>query len=348
VANTAVRADGGLDAGWLREVCLAAGADDAGFIALDTPGLEGERDPVLEALPGTRSLIAVCVRLARDNFRSRATSAVNTEMDTAIPVLDRIGHRISVALQDEGFRTLYPSVTFPMEAHRLPARSWAVSHKLVAVAAGLGHMGIHRCVIHPRFGSFVGLGTVLTEAVITPYSRPLDYNPCFGCNLCVAACPVGAIHNDGSFDFGSCYAHTYGHFVTNFTDWIEDLADSQDVASYHEKVTPGETVAKSHRQYRSGYCVSVCPAGEDVIGPFLADRRAHLRDVVRPLQDKPEPVYVTLGSNAEAYAHAHYPGKPARYVETGIRPPDGIDAAPVPPPAEQPAQPPAEQPGELP
>src|ERR1700678_910353 len=74
-----------LNAAWVREVCLAAGADDAGFVALDTPGLEGERDHVREALPGTRSLIAVCVRLARDNFRSRATSNVNTEMDTAIP-----------------------------------------------------------------------------------------------------------------------------------------------------------------------------------------------------------------------------------------------------------------------
>jgi epoxyqueuosine reductase QueG len=328
VANSAVFADGGLDARWLREVCLAAGADDVGFAALDTPGLEGERDSVLEALPGTRSMIAVCVRLARDNFRSRATSNVNTEMDTAIPVLDRIGHHISVALQDLGFRALYPSVTFPMEAHRLPARSWAVSHKPIAVAAGLGHMGIHRCVIHPRFGSFVGLGTILTEAVITPYSRPLGWNPCLGCNLCVASCPVGAIHNDGSFDFGSCYTHTYGHFVTNFTDWIDDIADSEDTEDYHRRVTPGETVAKSHRQYRSGYCVSVCPAGEDVIGPFLSDRRKHLREVVRPLQEKPEYVYVTRGSNAEAHARKQFPGKIIRYVETGIRPPDGIDAAP--------------------
>jgi epoxyqueuosine reductase len=317
-----------IDAGWLRELCLAAGADDAGFVALDTPGLEGEREHVREALPGTRSLIAVCVRLARDNFRSRATSNVNTEMDTAIPVLDRIGHRISVALQDRGVRTLYPSVTFPMEAHRLPARSWTVSHKLVAVAAGLGHMGIHRCVIHPRFGSFVGLGTVLTEAAVTPYSRPLDWNPCLGCNLCVASCPVGAIHADGSFDFGSCYTHTYGQFVSNFADWVEDLADSADTDDYHRRVSPGETVSKWRRQYRSGYCVSVCPAGEDVIGPFLDDRRNHLREVVRPLQEKPEYVYVTKGSNAEAHARKRFPGKTLRYVESGLQPPDGIDAGP--------------------
>lgn len=317
-----------LAATWVRDLCLAAGADDVGFVALDTAGLEGERDHVLEALPSTRSLIAVCVRLARDNFRSRATSNVNTEMDAAIPELDRIGHRVSLALQDRGYRTLYPSVTFPVEAHRLPARGWAVSHKPVAIAAGLGHMGIHRCVIHPKFGSFIGLGTILTEAPITPYSRPLEWNPCLGCNLCVIACPVGAIHKDGSFDFSACYTHTYSQFVNNFADWVEDIADSTDAEDYHSRVTPGETVAKWRRQYRSGYCVSVCPAGEDVIGPFLADRKQHLHDVVRPLQEKPENVYVTEGSNAEAHVRKRFSHKTVRYVESGIQPPGDIDPAP--------------------
>ena len=34
----------------------------------------------------------------------------------------------------------------------------------VAVEAGLGRMGIHRNVIHPRFGNFVLLGTVVIDA----------------------------------------------------------------------------------------------------------------------------------------------------------------------------------------
>ncbi|RMI30113.1 4Fe-4S binding protein [Nocardia stercoris] len=321
---------GVLDAAELREMCLAAGADDVGFVALTTPGLEGEVDYVREALPSTRSLIAVCVRLARDNFRSRAASLVNTEIDTAIPVLDRIGHDISIGLQDRGFRAMYPSVTFPVEAHRLPSRGWTVSHKPVAVAAGLGHMGIHRCVIHPRFGSFIGLGTVLTDAEITPYSVPLDWNPCLGCNLCVAACPVGAIHTDGSFDFNSCYTHTYNQFVNNFADWVETMADSTDAADYGQRMSPGETTMQSRRQYRSGYCVAVCPAGEDVIGPYLADRKQHLQLVLRPLQRKRENVYVSAGSNAEAHVRKRFKDKSVRYVDTGIMPPDGIDAGPEP------------------
>jgi epoxyqueuosine reductase QueG len=70
-------------------------------------------------------------------------------------------------------------------------------------------MGIHRNVIHPRFGNFVVLGTVATQAEVAEYSAPIDFNPCLECKLCVAACPVGAIADDGSFDFFACYTHNY-------------------------------------------------------------------------------------------------------------------------------------------
>jgi epoxyqueuosine reductase QueG len=37
---------------------------------------------------------------------------------------------------------------FPMEMSNFPGKVWVVSHKPVAVAAGLGQMGLHRNVIH--------------------------------------------------------------------------------------------------------------------------------------------------------------------------------------------------------
>jgi epoxyqueuosine reductase QueG len=46
---------------------------------------------------------------------------------------------------------------------RFPGRIWVVSHKTVAVAAGLGQMGLHRFVIHPKDGSFISLGTIQRE-----------------------------------------------------------------------------------------------------------------------------------------------------------------------------------------
>jgi len=47
------------------------------------------------------------------------------------------GHRSETL----GYRAMNPSAGFPMEQDRSPVKIWVVSHKPVAVAAGLGHMG---------------------------------------------------------------------------------------------------------------------------------------------------------------------------------------------------------------
>lgn len=63
-----------IDAAWLRELCLAAGADDAAAVSLDHPDLDGEREHALAALPGTRTLIAMAVRMNRDRKSPAAGS----------------------------------------------------------------------------------------------------------------------------------------------------------------------------------------------------------------------------------------------------------------------------------
>jgi ferredoxin-NADP reductase/Fe-S-cluster-containing hydrogenase component 2/putative sterol carrier protein len=203
--------------------------------------------------------------------------------------------------------------------------AWVVSHKPVAVAAGLGHMGIHRNVIHAKFGNFILLGTVLIDAEVTAHDVPLDYNPCLECKLCVATCPVGAIAPDGGFNFSACFTHNYREFMGGFTDWVEQVADSKDALDYRKRINEPETAAMwqslSHRaNYKSAYCMAVCPAGEDVIGPYLRDRKAHQQEVVKPLQDKPEPVYVIKGSDADTFARKKWKNKTVKHVGNALRP----------------------------
>jgi ferredoxin-NADP reductase len=71
--------------------------------------------------------------------------------------------------------------------------------------------------------------------------------------------------------------------------------------------------------YKSAYCLAVCPAGEDVIGPYLRDKRRHLDEVVRPLQERAEPVYVVPGSDAEAVAKRKFKNKTVKPVSSGLR-----------------------------
>jgi hypothetical protein len=71
--------------------------------------------------------------------------------------------------------------------------------------------------------------------------------------------------------------------------------------------------------YKAAYCLAVCPAGDDVIGPFLTDRASFLKDTVRPLTQKEETIYVIAGSDAEEYAPRRFPRKKVKRVNSGMR-----------------------------
>ena len=314
---------GMLDADWLRSVCLAAGADDVAFASIDDPALASEREHVDSALRGTKSYISLVVRMNRDNVRSPARSVANQEFHRTGEIINEAAHTITRTLQDAGHRALNPSATFPMEMDQFPGRIWVVAHKPVAVASGLGVMGIHRNVIHPKFGNFILLATILVDAPVSSYGEPLDYSPCLECKLCVAACPVGAIGKNGEFDFVACSVHNYREFMGGFTDYVQTIADSEDAADFRSRVTDSENASmwqslSFKANYKAAYCLAVCPAGEDVIEPFLEDRKGFMDLVLKPLQDKRETLYVLPNSAAKAHAEKRYPHKPTKVVDSGI------------------------------
>ncbi len=319
------RAPRRLEMGRLRELALGCGADDAGAVEIGRPALDDQRADILRFYPRTRTLLAIACRMNREPVRSPARSVANGEFHATGEAVDDAARRIVAALAREGVAAINPPMAFPMEVDRFPGKMWVVSHKPVAVAAGLGMMGIHRNVIHPEFGSFVLLGTILIDAEVAEPCRPIAYNPCLECKLCVAACPVGAIAPDGHFDLAACYTHNYREFMGGFADWAEQLAESRSGLDFRGRVPRAETVSTWQSlafgpNYKSGYCVSVCPAGSDVIGPFREDRGGFLREVVEPLREKAETVYVVPGSDAEAHVARRFPHKKARKVRGTLLP----------------------------
>ncbi len=128
---------------------------------------------------------------------------------------------------------------------------------------------------------------------LRPTTRPIEYNPCLECKLCVAACPRGRDLTAGRFPISNCMTHNYREFMSGFADWIEKIAESDDRLSYREKTSLSETASMWQSlsfgpNYKAAYCLAVCPAGEDVIGPFLTDRATFVTDTLRPLTDKAE------------------------------------------------------------
>ncbi len=314
-----------IDAARLRQLALDCGADDAGLVRIDHPALDDQRADILKFYPRTKALLAVVCRMNREPIRNPARSVANLEFHATGEDVNDVCRAVVTALEREGVPAINPPMGFPMEADRWPEKMWVVSHKPVAVAAGLGMMGIHRNVIHPKFGNFILLGTVLLGVGASGYDRPLDYNPCLSCKLCVAACPVGAISPDGQFDMASCYTHNYREFMGGFGDWAEHIADARSGLALRKKVTRQETVSVWQSlafgpNYKAAYCLSVCPAGEDVIGPFHADRKGFLNEVVKPLQEKEETVFVVPKSDAEAHVRKRFPLKTVKQVRGTLLP----------------------------
>lgn len=67
------------------------------------------------------------------------------------------------------------------------------SHKKIACLAGLGGIGKNSLFLHREYGARVRLGTLFTDCPFE-FEKTEYASPCTECNLCVEACPSGAIN----------------------------------------------------------------------------------------------------------------------------------------------------------
>lgn len=316
---------GAIEPDWLRQLCLDCGADDVGFVDISSPELGDQRADILSVFPRTKSLISFVVKMNKENIRTPKRSVANVDFHHTGDDVLHTARSIVKKLSAEKVGGLYPSMGFPMEMDDFPGKTWVISHKPVAIAAGLGKMGIHRNIIHPKFGNFILLGTVLIDHEIETYGELLEYNPCLECKLCVAACPVGAIGPDGNFDFAACYNHNYHEFMGGFTALTETIADAKDAKDLRTKIDDNESASwwqslSFGANYKAAYCLAVCPAGEDVIGPYLENKSAFKKEVLRPLTEKSEAIYVVPGTDAQAHVEKRFKNKRVRLMRSHLRP----------------------------
>ena len=80
-----------------------------------------------------------------------------------------------------------------------------ILERVYARHAGIGWIGKNTCIIHPKLGSWLFLGVILTSLELPADSATPDR--CGSCTRCIEACPTQAIVAPGKLDARLCIAY---------------------------------------------------------------------------------------------------------------------------------------------
>ena len=189
----------------LKKLLLEHGADDCGFCALGEHASArfpqyGYAVSIVKAL--SRAVVATITdrpgMISFQNYR-----AVNARLD-------------QLALDAVSFIESKGAFALPVAASQsVPGDKYSgvFSHKTAAVLSGVGQVGRNNLLLHPRFGPCIRLATVLTDLPLVPSAPQVDAHVCSGCDICIKACPAGALHGDGGYDAQKC-----SEYMKNFRD----------------------------------------------------------------------------------------------------------------------------------
>jgi epoxyqueuosine reductase QueG len=175
----------------VKQFARQSGADLVGIADLELlSGIHTEPADLLE--PYTRAVV-MAVRLSdgvMDGIDNQPTPLYQQHYYKVNAFLDDLALRVSRRLQAAGAKAL------PIPASQLLNSEEYysyLSHKAVALAAGLGWQGKSLLLVTREFGPRVRLVTVLTDMDLAA-DQPVK-NLCGQCTACTDACPAGAIKN---------------------------------------------------------------------------------------------------------------------------------------------------------
>jgi epoxyqueuosine reductase len=158
-----------------------------------------KRGDITSLVEGAKSVIVAGLRYysndpsaGRDNYFVSRYSRVK---DYHVVVEEKLERVIKVIKKD-----------VPGAACRAFCDAGPVTEKAWAIRAGLGWRGRNSLVINKELGSFIFLGEIVTSAEFL-YENASSRDRCGDCDLCIKACPTGAICDNRTIDARRCISY---------------------------------------------------------------------------------------------------------------------------------------------
>jgi len=211
----------------IRQLCLEGGAVIVGACRLADVRTDDVLLPkaVLDRLPFAISMAMGVSSTVLDSLEDRPNQLYEHHYRQVNFALDRLALALANRVQAQGCAAL------PIPASQLV--DWQnqrghLSHKRVAVAAGLGWLGRNNLLVTPEYGAQVRLVTVLTDLPLETRLETMDRgqpahhdsesgvrspkpkvpapSSCGSCRACVSACPAHAIaETPAEFNHQACF-----------------------------------------------------------------------------------------------------------------------------------------------
>jgi epoxyqueuosine reductase QueG len=148
--------------------------------------------------------ISLAVRLSDailDDIDDRPTQLYFHHYRQANFFLDRVSFLLAQFIQEQGYGALPIPASQIIDWEHQKAH---LSHKKIALEAGLGWVGRNNLLVHLTHGAHIRLATVLTDLPLK-HDHAIE-GGCHECTECLTVCPAGAIkERQQDFEHLACF-----------------------------------------------------------------------------------------------------------------------------------------------